>query len=263
MKKIEFYERVTDLLKSGNSFVIAEIVEAKGSVPQSTEAKMIIYPDNSYEFSIGGGGFEAQVIEDGVKLLANGEKRLLVNYKLTPEELEMPCEGEATVAFETHQAALKLLIFGGGHIGRMLGKLASETGIFHITIIDDRQEYASPQRHQGVSQTVHTDGMYSKGIPQVDNRTFVVLTTRSFETDQQLLERFAIKELAYLGMIGSENRKKRVFGALRKKGLKTEALKKVHTPIGLPIGGKSPGEIAVSILSELFQIKNQTLDSGR
>jgi xanthine dehydrogenase accessory factor len=263
MGNVKFYNRIVQLLEEGKGFAVAEIVDIKGSVPQSADAKMIIYPDRSSEFTIGGGGFEARVIEDSINLLFNGEKRLLKKYNLTPEELEMPCEGEVTVAFEAHQSMLKLLIFGGGHIGRMLGRLASETGLFHIIIVDDRQDYADPQRHPGVSRTIHTDEYYNEGIPQIDERTFIVLATRSFETDQQLLERFANVELAYLGMIGSEKRKKRVFDALEKKGVSVKPLERIHTPVGLPIGGKSPGEIAVSILAELIQIKNQTLDSGR
>jgi xanthine dehydrogenase accessory factor len=257
MNKIDFYKRMTELLKEGKGFAVAEIVDIKGSVPQSADAKMIIYPDRSSEFTIGGGGFEAKVIEDSINLLFNGEKRLLKKYNLTPEELEMPCEGEVTVAFEAHQSLLKLLIFGGGHIGRMLGRLASETGLFNITIVDDRQDYVNPQRHPGVSRTIHTNERYDEGIPQVDDRTFIVLATRSFETDQYLLERFVNEELAYLGMIGSENRKKRVFDALEKKGVPVKPLERIHTPVGLPIGGKSPGEIAVSILAELIQVKNR------
>ena len=257
MRKVEFYNRVVELLKEGRGFAVAEIVDAKGSIPQSPDAKMIIFPDRSYEFTIGGGGFEAQVIEDGATLLANGVKRLLKTYELTPKDLEMPCGGEATVAIEVHQTMPKLLIFGGGHIGRMLGRLASETGVFHITVIDDRKDYASPERHPEVSRTILTDAQYEEAVPQVDEHTFVVLSSRSFETDQLLRERFAREKVAYLGMLGSESRKKRVFKELKKKGIPEEALARIHTPIGIPIGGKSPGEVAVSILAELIQVKNK------
>jgi len=283
MKKVEFYQRVVELLKEGRRFAVAEIVEMKGSVPQSPEAKMIIFPDRNYEFTIGGGGFEAKVIEDAIALFKgksqisnsksqisskhkipkfeiskNLQNRLLKTYELTPEDLEMPCGGEVTVAIEVHHPMPKLLIFGGGHIGRMLGRLAGETGLFYITIIDDRQEYADPHRHPGVSRVILTDAKYKKDIPSVGENSFVVLATRSFETDESLVARFANEKLAYLGMIGSENRKKQVFEALKKKGISEKVLKKIHTPIGLPIGGKSPGEVAVSILAELIQVNNQS-----
>jgi xanthine dehydrogenase accessory factor len=61
----------------------------------------------------------------------------------------------------------------------------------------------------------------------------------------------------YLGLIGSRRKKTVIFGALESEdGVPKEALARVHCPIGLPIGGETPEEIAVSIVAELLQVKH-------
>ena len=60
------HRRIADLLTERRHFVVATILEVKGSAPQRPGARMIVHPDSTFEFTIGGGTFEAEVIQDSL-----------------------------------------------------------------------------------------------------------------------------------------------------------------------------------------------------
>jgi xanthine dehydrogenase accessory factor len=72
-----------------------------------------------------------------------------------------------------------------------------------------------------------------------------------------LVARYAQRDVAYLGMIGSESKRRILMSELAVGGVDPQRLARVETPIGLPIGGKSPGEVALSILARVVQVKNE------
>jgi xanthine dehydrogenase accessory factor len=80
-----------------------------------------------------------------------------------------------------------------------------------------------------------------------------VIATHSHECDFAAV-RAALKTPArFIGLIGSKRKREVLFGKLRQEGFSAEDLARLHTPVGLPIGGDSPEEIAVSIVAQLIQ----------
>jgi xanthine dehydrogenase accessory factor len=73
------------------------------------------------------------------------------------------------------------------------------------------------------------------------------------------VEKLLDKPLKYLGLIGSETKWRRFQKRLLDKGLSSKALQAVICPIGLPIGGKTPAEVAISFAAEIVQIQNNHL----
>jgi xanthine dehydrogenase accessory factor len=152
----------------------------------------------------------------------------------------------------------KLLIFGAGHVGRALGELAAASGAFSVEIADDRPEYANRERlpFAAIVHLVAKD--YLDALPQPDPWTYVAVITRCHQTDQEILRQLLRREpdWPYTGMIGSRAKRLKLFRELATEGTPTERLARVRSPMGLPLGGKEPGEIAVSILAELIEVKN-------
>ncbi len=146
---------------------------------------------------------------------------------------------------------LRLVIVGAGHIARPLCRLASEVG-YEVWVLDDRAEYAKIEFFPEARTVVA--GEYAAELPPLANHpgTSVVLVTRGHKHDQDCLRLMAQKSLLYLGMIGSQRRIEAVFAELREEGIPAEALGRVHAPIGLEIGARTPAEIAVSILAQMI-----------
>ncbi len=254
----KIYERVLELIKSNQEFALVHLFLTKGSTPNDSGSKMIVMKNGESEFTIGGGPLEAAVINDSVEAIKSG-KSLWKNYILTEEQMKMRCGGTAYVYIDVHLPACELIIFGGGHIGKALVEMAALTGLFRITIIDDRKEFITEERHPKAHQRILTNSDYTDGIPNFTNRSFIVIATRCHDIDMKVLRNIIDKPKAYLGMLGSQRKVKEIFELLSKEGISSDLLQQVHAPIGLPIGGKNPGEIALSILAEIVKIKNSLL----
>jgi xanthine dehydrogenase accessory factor len=147
-----------------------------------------------------------------------------------------------------------MYIFGGGHISFSLARIGKMTG-FRVVVIDDREEYANPERFPEADETI------AEGFPQVfsriavNNFSYIVIVTRGHAYDQAVLEWALTTEAYYIGMIGSRKKTKQLFGNLKAQGVSEEALGQVYTPIGLDIKAETPEEIAVSIMAEIIKIR--------
>ena len=162
---------------------------------------------------------------------------------------------------------LRLLIFGAGHVGSKLAEVAAATGVFEVHIVDDRAAFADPQKLPFCQTVRVVDENYEGPLPLPDERTFVAVITRCHATDLVVVRHLlsAKSPFAYLGMIGSVPKRARLFKMLQQEGVSSEQLAQVTTPMGLPIGGKDPGEIALSMLAQMIQRKNNlagTLEGG-
>jgi xanthine dehydrogenase accessory factor len=250
------HRRISDLLRERRHFVVATILELKGSAPQRAGTKMIIHPDGAFEFTIGGGTFEAEVLQDAIAAFHENQP-VHREYRLTKDDIGMYCQGLVKVMFEAYLPGPHLMVFGGGHVGQALTRLAAATGLFRVTVIDDRAEFANLEKHPDADAVVLTDRNFEKDIPSTDDQSYLVIVTRCHATDMLLVERYLKEPAAYLGLIGSNAKVRQFRKELMDKGVSEKLLDRVHAPIGLPIGGKDPAEVAISILAELVQVKNQ------
>jgi xanthine dehydrogenase accessory factor len=254
VRAADFHGRVARLIEEGRRFATARLLDVRGSVPQRPGAGMIVFPDGAIEGTIGGGRFEATAILDAVRLLETGAAIEVKEYALTREDLRMYCAGRARVLLEAHEPAPELVIFGGGHVGEALGRLAAAARLFRTTLVDDRAPYAARERHPSVDRVVLTDALYRENLPPFGAWTYAAIVTRCHDVDKAVLKRLCGEDVAYVGMIGSESKARTILRELEDDGVPRERLARVRTPIGLPLGRtKEPGAVAVSILAEVVK----------
>lgn len=148
----------------------------------------------------------------------------------------------------------RLLLFGAGHVGVHLARMAARVG-FRIAVADDRHDFASRERFPDADNVLVQP--FDRPDPQlvVDSGTFVAIMTRGHLWDYEVLRWALTTEAAYIGMIGSRRKRDVVFGELRKEGFAESDLARVHSPIGLDIGASTPEEIALSVAAELVQVR--------
>ncbi len=249
-------------------------------MPRRIGAKMLVYPDGRTRGTVGGGLFEALIVRDALDALANAQSTTRA-YSFNPVEPERAashaadedaprrtrragaeafgavCGGQAEIFLEVIMPSDRLLIVGGGHCGRALARAASLLD-FSVVVADDRAEFARVEDFPfaNVKGVLHLPADFA-GLPEADERTFVVLVSKGFVTDEAALRRVLDSPAAYIGMIGSRRKREVVFDRLRADGIAPEKLARVHAPIGLEIGAETPAEIAVSILAEIIQVRAQ------
>lgn len=149
-----------------------------------------------------------------------------------------------------------LVILGGGHISLPVSRIGKILG-FRVTVVDDRPEFASSERFESADRIICAE--YEEAfamIPQKAN-TYYVVVTPGHKKDRQCAELLFKRKYAYFGMIGSRNKVAKTREGLLLKGITEAQLDTMHAPIGIPLGGETPAEIAVSICAEIVQVKNQ------
>ncbi len=144
----------------------------------------------------------------------------------------------------------RLILIGGGHVALSTAKIAEVAG-FDIAVTDDRPEFASTKRFPGADCRVCTDFEH---IPFDDVREndYIVIATTGHKGDRHALE-WALKTKAeYVGMLGSRTKVHFVLDYLLEKGITKERIESVHSPVGISLGGRTPGDIGVSIVAEMI-----------
>ncbi len=250
---MRLFEEVAKLEAVGAKAALCTLVEAVGSVPQRPGAKMVVREDGSISGTVGGGALEHRVIAAAGEVIETG-RPTLVRYD-TVRDLGMACGGQTAVFIDPLRAHADLVVFGAGHIGRDLCAMASRCG-FRVTVVDERSEWATADAFPDASQVVAGDPVSRMGELPLSEDAYLVLVSHSHAVDQRLLGHLLDRPWRYLGMIASRRKARTIFAELEKGGADPAALARVHSPIGLKIGGSDPGEIAVSILAELVRVRH-------
>jgi xanthine dehydrogenase accessory factor len=153
-----------------------------------------------------------------------------------------------------HGPRWRLYIIGAGQLSRFLAQIASAMD-YYVTVCDPREEYRAGWHLPGV-QLVHTmpDDLVIEA--RLDHRSAVVALTHDPKLDDLALMEALKSDAFYVGAIGSRINNAKRRERLKQFDLSDAQLARLHGPIGLYIGSKTPAEIAISILAELTAIKN-------
>ncbi|NCC35561.1 MAG: xanthine dehydrogenase, partial [Chloroflexia bacterium] len=151
----------------------------------------------------------------------------------------------------------KLFLVGGVHIAVGLAAMARLIGMRTI-VIDARAAFANPERFAHVDELI-VAWPDEALTGRLDARSSVAVLTHDPKLDDPAL-RVALQSPArYIGALGSSKTHARRLERLRAEGFDEASLSRIKGPIGLPIGAKTPEEIAVSILAELIGVENKSM----
>lgn len=214
---------------------------------------------------------EKQGVEVGMKMIfaTNGERIGMLGDSALEAAVEekMPGvleenravlfqENETTGIFlEPLQPRPTLLIAGAGHVGQALCHLGSWLD-FDIVIVDDRADFASADRLPEADKIIVGDIATELRNYPITPLSYVVIVTRGHQHDESALHSVVESNARYIGLIGSRRKIKLIFDDLLELGISKERLRRVYAPVGLNINSKTVPEIAVSIASQLIQIRN-------
>jgi xanthine dehydrogenase accessory factor len=155
----------------------------------------------------------------------------------------------------------KLLVLGGGHVGRAVAAAAHAVG-FAVTVADDRAEFLTPDRYPAGVET--RCGGYAGVVDAFpfDASTYAVIVTRGHLADLESLRAVLKRPWRYAGMIGSRKKVRLVLEQALADAFDPAKVAAVCAPIGLDIGAETPEELAVSIVGELVAARRGHRDAG-
>lgn len=251
------YQAIVELESKNETGAVCTVIRSKGSVPRHARSKMLVYPDGHITGTVGGGEVESRVIKEALKAIADKTPRLLAYNMADPERGDPGvCGGQVEIYVEPIIPKPILVVVGAGHVGKAVAHLAKWLG-FIVAICDDRPEFCNPQA------VPEADEFYPVPLEQLSSRfritpwTYIVLTTRGMDVDVHGLPSILESSAEYIGVIGSKRRWATTAKKLQEAGVPTEKLEQVHSPIGIEIHAETPEEIAVSIMAEIINHRQQ------
>jgi len=156
---------------------------------------------------------------------------------------------EGRVFLNVFNPPLRLIVVGAVHIAQPLTRMGLLAG-YDVTVIDPRGAFASNGRFPGVALR-HDWPDEAMVELKPDRRTAVVTLTHDPKLDDPALAEALRSEAFYIGALGSNRTHGRRKERLAEQGFDADAMARIHGPVGLDIGAKSPAEIAVSIMAEV------------
>lgn len=171
------------------------------------------------------------------------------------DETREECPTVGRLFVESRRPRARVLIYGANDFSTAIAQAASLLD-HHVTVCDARPIFATRDRHPGAHEViVERPGEHfvrECAAGRVDSRTSVIMLTHDPRFDLPVLDRALRMDLAYVGAMGSRTTHERRAQELLHGGLPQECFERLHSPIGLDIGARTPQEVAVSVLAELI-----------
>ena len=187
-------------------------------------------------------------------LIKNKDIKSIIDKNINIKNSELKLVNDQYWFFKIFKSQIKLIIIGSVHIAEPLIKFANILG-YKIVLIDPRNNIKNVSVNSDVEVIKDWPDEALKKI-SIDDNSAVVTLTHDTKLDDPALEYSLRSKAFYIGCLGSKKTHKSRIERLSKKGIKRELLSKLHGPIGLSIGAKTPAEIASSIISQIIEIKN-------
>lgn len=246
---LEVLKAANKAIEDSRPFIIVTILGVEGSFPQKIGTKMIIFDDKSCIGSIGGGTLEAQAIEFANSIFGSKDAiRKIFNLVQDEENI-----AKVELLFEPFLPPNKLFIFGAGHVGSAVARLAEFVG-FKTILIDDREKLLKDLDITNVEK-VFVESFDKFNTSLLNESSLVLISTRSHNTDFLVLNKILNSKAGYIGLLGSKKKKENFFKKLKEKGLSEKELLRINVPVGLDIGAKTAKEIAISIIAQMIKWK--------
>jgi xanthine dehydrogenase accessory factor len=251
-------ERLIALERDGVPYVLVTLVEALGSTPQDTGAKMIVTAAGRHSGTVGGGKVEAKAIVLAGEILAEPGQPAprLVNWTLKGD-VGMTCGGSVKLFFDPHRPqAWPIVIFGAGHIAQALVPVLTPLAC-EITIVDSREEWLGRLPSARNLRAIRSDDPASI-VATLPADAFVLFMTQGHATDRPILQRaLETRDFPFIGVIGSAAKAAVLRKELVETGMPAERAAGFHCPVGLDFGTNHPHEIALSIAAQLVSERDK------
>jgi xanthine dehydrogenase accessory factor len=235
------YTSLMAALEARRPLVVATVLEGP---EQLLNHKRIFFPDGHSEGDLTLTDAALQRVKDATLAQLDQE-----------EGGELVLEDGTQIFLDVYPPAPRLVVVGAVHIAEKLVPMANLLG-FDTILIDPRKVFATDERFPHAQTLIQEWPQKALDRIPLDRFTYVVSLTHDPKFDDPTLQIALTSEARYVGVLGSRRSHAMRLERLREAGLSEEQLARIHAPIGLPLGGRSPAEIAVSILAEITQVRS-------
>jgi xanthine dehydrogenase accessory factor len=224
--------------------MVAPIADAvRAELPVALAVKVSGPSIGQKELVFGDGAGNGEVNDTARRLLARGETAVV------------PLEGDEELFVSSFAPRPRMYVFGAIDFASALASIGRFLG-YRVTVCDARAKFVTPERFPDVDElVVEWPDRFLERSP-VDERTAICVLTHDDKFDVPILKAALASKAGYIGAMGSRRTTERRAERLRAEGSTDEQLARIHAPIGLSIGSRSPEEVAVAIAAEIVSVFN-------
>jgi xanthine dehydrogenase accessory factor len=238
------YSALAAYVREGRPVTLATLVTSPEGGP-SAGAKLLVPGDGSPPLGAIHPTIDASIVEEAGRLLLQ-ERSLLVSRSIP--------EGTLEVFVESFPPPQHLVIVGAVHVAIPLCKLGKLLG-YRVTVVDPRAVFATPSRFPEADRLIVEWPDEAFAHLHVTMSTSIVVLTHDPKLDLPALFAGLNSPARYVGAIGSRTTVAQRIADLAEMGIGQEDLDRLHSPIGLNIGSRTPAEIALSIMAEVVAVR--------
>ncbi len=246
--------RVADELAGEQPIALATVTGG----PARLGALLAVTPSDSVG-TLGTEGLDVAVIDDARGMLAQGQTGTRHYGPRGERRVDT-----VSVLVQAFSPPPRMLVFGATDFAGAVARAGVFLG-YRVTVVDARPVFATarrfPEAHEVVCAWPHTYLKQCLAEGSLDARTVLTVLTHDPKFDVPLLEVALTSPAAYVGAMGSRRTHDDRQSKLRERGLTEEQLARLHSPIGLDLGARTPEETAVSIAAEI--VRDRWGGSGR
>jgi xanthine dehydrogenase accessory factor len=151
---------------------------------------------------------------------------------------------------QVHNTLLRMVLVGAVHVAQPLARMASYAG-FSVSIVDPREAFNTEARFPGMDRLLSWPDVALADL-ELDHRTAVVILTHDPKLDDPALVAALGSPAFYIGALGSRMNQGMRLERMKEAGFDETALARIHGPVGLKIGARTPEEIAAAIMAQVI-----------
>jgi xanthine dehydrogenase accessory factor len=241
------YDRLTDAIRAGRPVVLATVVDGP-----RTGSKVLVEPDAPPVGSLGHPALDEVVVRDALGELAAGSSRV----RRYGEHGEAG-RTEVGVFVESFAPAPQMIIFGAIDFAAALSRVGRGLG-YRVTVCDARGVFATRARFPDADEVVVAwpQRHLARVGAALTRRDVVCVLTHEAKFDVPAIVAALVTDVGYLGVMGSRRTHADRLVRLRAAGVDERGIARLHAPIGLDIGARTPEETAISICAEIIAEKS-------
>lgn len=240
------YDELKTQLQEEKGVALATIVRGRDAIGK----KLLVFPDLSTRGTLGVEALDELVRIDAERAIWSGSASTRT-YTLAQETDEQ----EYDVFIEGFPPPPSLIIVGAGHIAIPLTTFA-KTLNYRVIVIDARAAFATRERFPHADELIVAWPDEVLAEMDLNPSTALAVLTHDPKFDEPTLRVALTRRIGYIGAIGSRKTGDERAERLKQQGVSEEQLTRIHGPIGLNIGGKSPEEMALAIMAEIVATRN-------
>ncbi|NLU74011.1 XshC-Cox1 family protein [Streptomyces sp. HNM0575] len=237
-------EEVLDAVDSGRPVAVASVIGG----PAPMGRRLVVGADTA-KGALGDAGLDESVVKQARGLLAQGTTAVV--HAACDSERRM---GEVAVFVESFAPPPRFLVFGAIDHAGAVARLAKFLG-YRVTVCDARPVFATSERFPDADELVVRWPHQFLDQLTVDENTVICVLTHDPKFDVPLLQRALLTPACYIGAMGSRRTHEDRLRRLREAGVGEAALRRLSSPIGLDLGGRTVEETAVAIMAEIIALK--------